>query len=61
MFSLALLKSIHSQPETIQNTITFDKIISERNLLQFSAINDIYNIFNPYLFDLVNMDQTMCR
>lgn len=34
---LGLLKSAHSQPELINNTPTFDKIVSERNFLQFSG------------------------
>jgi len=35
---LGMLKSIHSQPDQINNTILMDKVISERNMVQFSGI-----------------------
>jgi hypothetical protein len=35
--ALGLLKSAHSQPELINNTPTMDKVIGERNFLQFSG------------------------
>lgn len=61
MSGLSMLKSIHSQPELIINTPNFDKILGERNLLQFAGINDLGTHFSPYLFDLTNLSADMCR
>ena len=56
-----MLKSTHSQLDTINNSPIMDRIIAERNFLQFCGSPEISNFFNPYLFDLSNMDESMCR
>ena len=56
MAVLAMLKSAHSQPDLINNTPILDRVIGERNFLQFCGTGEIANFFSPYLFDLSNMD-----
>lgn len=55
-----MLKSSHAQPFAINNTPVFDRVLAERNILQFSGPHEVHNFFNPYLFDLSNMDESMC-
>lgn len=59
MAILAMLKSIHSQPEAINNTLLMDRVLSERLFLQSAGL-EINNVFNPYLFDLSNLESGMC-
>ncbi len=56
-----MLKSGHCHPELINGTPTFDRIISERNILQFAGPSEVANRFNPYLFDLTHIDESMCN
>ena len=54
---LALLKSPHFQLESVLDTIGFDIVISQRNMLQFSGIGELQNFFSPYLFNLSLMTE----
>jgi hypothetical protein len=56
MSVLAMLKCSHSQSELYNNIPTFDKIVGERNFLQSCSLNELNTFFNPYLFDLNNLD-----
>ena len=38
-----------------------DKIVAQRNELQGSGVSEIYTFWNPYLFNLTTMDESMCR
>jgi hypothetical protein len=61
MGSLSILKSIHTQPETTFNSPVADQIQAERNNLAFCSNRDIYSVFMPYLYDLSQMDPSMCQ
>lgn len=61
MGNLGMIKCLHSQPEIIANTPAFDRICSERNYLQFCTANELSSYFVPYLFDLNNLDESMCQ
>lgn len=58
---MGMIKSVHSQPEIILSTPLFDRVISERNFMQFSSAYEFSTYFNPYLFDLSNLEESMCR
>lgn len=58
---LSMLKSAHSQIDTINNSPLMDKVVGERNFLQFMGTTELSSFFNPYLFDLVNLEEGMCR
>ncbi len=60
MAILAMLKSVHSQPEVISNTTLMDKVLSDRISVQSSGV-EVNNLFNPYLFNLTDMDSSMCQ
>jgi hypothetical protein len=59
--ALGILKNYHSQLELIKNTHVMDKVLGERNFLQSSVPHEVTMYFYPYLFDLSNLDETMCR
>ena len=54
--ALAILKSPHFSLDSFNDTIVMDKIICERNILHGADTIEINNYFNPYLFNLSNMD-----
>ena len=58
---LSMLKSAHAQLDTISNSPTMDRVVCERNYLQFMGPTEISTFFNPYLFDLANLEEHMCR
>jgi hypothetical protein len=54
--ALAILKSPHFSLDSANDTIMMDKIICERNILHGAGPTEMNNYFNPYLFNLSNMD-----
>ena len=54
--ALAILKSPHFSLDSATDTIMMDKIICERNILHGAGPTEMNNYFNPYLFNLSNMD-----
>lgn len=54
-------KSIFSEPDRFAKTPFFDKILSYRNHFQFCLIPEIAAFLIPFLFDLNNMDETVCQ
>lgn len=57
---LAMLKSPHAHPDLLNGTYLLDKLVAERNILQFSGQCEIANRFNPFLFDVTNLEPEMC-
>ena len=57
---LAFLKNYHSQIDAINDTITLDRIIAQRNLLQACNYQDPSALYPPYLFDLTTIGNDRC-
>lgn len=55
-----MLKSPHAHPDLLNGTYLLDKLVAERNILQFSGQCEIANRFNPFLFDVTNLEPEMC-
>jgi hypothetical protein len=51
---LAYLKSDHSYPDAYDKK-DMDRMVSERNLLQCTGVQEINTYFTPYLFKISDM------
>jgi hypothetical protein len=58
---LGMLKSYHFQLESINDSIILDTVIAQRNYLQSCGYLEVQNFFSPYLFNLSELSEDMCR
>ena len=58
--ALSFLKNQHCHPDTFLNSMTMDRLICERNLLQCTSCDDLVTYFTPYLFRVSDMPPDCC-
>lgn len=54
--SAALRFSTHTRSTSVTNTVTFKKIFENDSIIQFEAIDNLYNIsFNEFVFNKISL------